>query len=165
MAHDRCNCYFSFWAIFCPFTPAWKMEISKEWKKKPGDIIILHKCTKTHDHMLYCSWDMTCDGCNSYFSFWAFFFCSFTPITAQKIKISKKWKKHLVEISSLYQKLWLDNVRFLRYGAQQMDRQTDGQKKWHREVGAPPKNVYFKKWYIINLLFFKNRSNINIVII
>ena len=25
---------------------------------KPGDIIILHTCTKTHDHMLYCSWDM-----------------------------------------------------------------------------------------------------------
>ena len=21
MAHDGCNCYFSFWAIFCPFTP------------------------------------------------------------------------------------------------------------------------------------------------
>ena len=20
MVHDRCNCYFSFWAIFCPFT-------------------------------------------------------------------------------------------------------------------------------------------------
>ena len=77
MAHDRCNCYFSFWAIFCPFTPAWKMKISKEWKKKPGDIIILHKCTKTHDHMLYCSWDMTCDGCNSYFSFWASFFFFF----------------------------------------------------------------------------------------
>ena len=23
--------------------------------KKPGDIAILHRCTKTHDHMLYCS--------------------------------------------------------------------------------------------------------------
>ena len=27
---------------------------------------------------------------------------------------------------------------FLRYGAQQMDRQ----KKWHTEVGAPPKQQY-----------------------
>ena len=25
------------------------------YKKKPGDIMILHKCTKNHDHMLYCS--------------------------------------------------------------------------------------------------------------
>ena len=45
-----------FWssgAIFCPFTPLtpWKMKISK-MKKNPGDIIILHKCTKNHDHLL-----------------------------------------------------------------------------------------------------------------
>ena len=35
MVHDRCNCYFSFWAIFCPFTPltAPKMKISEKWKK------------------------------------------------------------------------------------------------------------------------------------
>ena len=48
------------------------------------------KCTKNHYHMLYCSWDMARDGCN------------FLPFyTAQKIKISKKFKKHL-EISSFY---------------------------------------------------------------
>ena len=30
MARNRCNCYFSFWAIFCPFTPltAQKQKIS-----------------------------------------------------------------------------------------------------------------------------------------
>ena len=33
-------------------------------KRAPGDIIILHKCTKNHDHMLYCSSDMVCDRCN-----------------------------------------------------------------------------------------------------
>ena len=35
MAHDRCNCYFSFWAIFCPFTPltAQKIKILKIWEK------------------------------------------------------------------------------------------------------------------------------------
>ena len=53
MACDRCNCYFSFLAIFCLFT-AQKMKISKN-EKTPGDIAILHKCTKTHDYMLYCS--------------------------------------------------------------------------------------------------------------
>ena len=38
----------------------------------PRDII-LHKCTKNHDHLLYWSWDMVCDRC-SYFLFWATFF-------------------------------------------------------------------------------------------
>ena len=63
-----------FWsssAIFCPFTPLtpWKMKISKMKKKTPGDIIILHKCTKNHDNLLYCSRDMAHDRCNSYFHF------------------------------------------------------------------------------------------------
>ena len=35
MAHGRYNCYFSFWVIFCPFTPltAQKMKISKKITK------------------------------------------------------------------------------------------------------------------------------------
>ena len=37
MAHDGCNCYFSFWAIFCPFTPltAQKTKIKKKNDKNP----------------------------------------------------------------------------------------------------------------------------------
>ena len=89
-------------AVFCPFTSltTQKIKILEKLKKIPGDIIILHKCTKNHDHMLYCSWDMAHEGCNCYFSFWTIF-CPFTPLTAQKMKISKKWKKSL-EISSFY---------------------------------------------------------------
>ena len=98
----KCNRqnFLSSWAIFCPLT-AGKMKYQK-WKKKPGDIIILHKCTKTHDHRLYlyCSWDMAGDGCNFWFSLWVIF-CPFTSLTAQKMKISKKWKK-TQEISSFY---------------------------------------------------------------
>ena len=79
--------FFVIWAIFCTFTPLTiqKIKTLKKWKKKktPGEIIILHKCTKNHDHMLYCSWDMACDGSNCYFSFWAIF-CPFTPLTVQK---------------------------------------------------------------------------------
>ena len=85
--------------IFLPFylpLTAQKMKIKKK-KKTPGNII-LHKCTKTHDHMLYCSWDVVCDGCN-YFSFWAIF--CFTPLTDRKIKISRKWKNN-PEILSFY---------------------------------------------------------------
>ena len=97
---DRIFCHFGL--FFCPFTPltTQKIRILKNWKKTSGDIIILYKCTKNHDHMLYCSLDMACNRFNCYFSFWAIF-CPFTPLTAQKIKILKKWKKCL-EISSFY---------------------------------------------------------------
>ena len=48
------RCYFSFWAIFYPFTPikVRNIKISKKMKKNTPDIIILHKCTKNHDHRL-----------------------------------------------------------------------------------------------------------------
>ena len=95
MARDRCN-FFSFWPRFCPFCPPNSLKNQNLIKKKktPGDIIILHKCTKNRDHMLYCSWDMVRDRCNWYFSFWAIF-CPFTSLTAWKMKFSKKWKKLL----------------------------------------------------------------------
>ena len=75
--------------IFCPFGPFSPFYPPKKTKnqnfeklkqKTPGDIIILHKCSKNHDHMLYCSLDMVCDGCNCYFSFWAIF-CPFPSLT------------------------------------------------------------------------------------
>ena len=92
-------------------------------RKALGDIIILHKCTKTHDHILSCSWDMPC-GRYNYFSFWTIF-CPPPPppLTTQKMKISKKkWKKCL-EISfltQLYQKSWSYVILFLRYSTWQM---------------------------------------------
>ena len=55
--------------------------------------------------MLHCSWDMVHEGCN-YFSFWDFF-CPFTSLTAQKIKIKKKWKNNL-EISWFYK--WVPKI-------------------------------------------------------
>ena len=72
------------------YQKSWSKFLKNE--KLPGEIIILHKCTKNHDPMLYCPWDMACDGCNSYFSFWAIC-CHFTPQTTQNTKISKKIKK------------------------------------------------------------------------
>ena len=59
MACDGCNCYFSFWAIFCHFTPppltAQKIKNFKKMKKKktPGDFIILHMCTTNYDRTRY----------------------------------------------------------------------------------------------------------------
>ena len=79
----------------------WWMKISKNWKKTPGDTIILHNCNKNRDHRLYCSWDTTCDRCN-YFLFWAILF----PFTVQKTKISKNEKNSLIyhHFRQLYQK-------------------------------------------------------------
>ena len=45
----------------------------------------------------------------------------------------------------VHQKLWSDDVEFLRYGVRRTDERTnggtDGRKKQHIEVGAPPKNI------------------------
>ena len=125
----------SFWASFCYFIPLTTL------KKPPGDIIILHKCTKNHDHMLKCSWDMVHDWCNFYFSFWAIFFF-FIPLTTWKIKNFKKSKK-LLEISSFYTcvprimitwctvpEIWCATGR--RTDGL-MDGRMNGWKKWHIE--------------------------------
>ena len=74
----------SFWTIFSSFTPltTQRIKILKTVKnaKTPGDIIILNKCTKNHDHILYCSWDMARDRCHCYFWFWAIF-AIFMPLS------------------------------------------------------------------------------------
>ena len=41
----------------------------------------------------------------------------------------------------VHQRWWLDEAWFLRYGTWQTDWWTDGQKKWHTEVDAPPKKI------------------------
>ena len=71
--------------------PHWQL---KKWKfqnngKTPGDIIILHKYTKNHDYILYCSWDVVHEGFSCYFSFWAIFAHYFRP----KNENFKKMKK------------------------------------------------------------------------
>ena len=57
-----------FFVILDNFLPLYlpknlKNQNFEKIKNRPGDIMILHKCTKNHNHMLHCSWDMTCDQC------------------------------------------------------------------------------------------------------
>ena len=80
--------FLSFWTVFCPFALPNNLENQnfEKLKKAPGAIIIWHKCTKNHNHMLYYSLDMACNWFNCNFSFWAIFY-PFTSLTAQKIKI------------------------------------------------------------------------------
>ena len=139
---------------FLPFYPPknLKNQNFEKMKKPIGDIIILHKRTKNHDHMLHCSWDTMSDACNSYFLFCAIF-CPFTPLTTQKIKIFLKWKKPL-EISSFYRYVpkimitWctVPEIWCMTDGRTdgQTNRQMEGGEKWQIEVGGPPKKSYTK---------------------
>ena len=58
-------------------------------KKIPGDIIILHKCTKNYDQMMYSSWDTVCYRCNCYFLFWAIFWKKCLEISSFHICVPK----------------------------------------------------------------------------
>ena len=83
IVHDICN-YFSFWVIFCHFTPSTSPK-NQNLEKNEKNTWRYHHFKivyKNHDHMLYCSWDMAHDKCNCYFSFRAIF-CPFTALTAQ----------------------------------------------------------------------------------
>ena len=97
--------FFSFWTIFCPFTPPTPSDNPEnqnfeKMKIAPGDIIILHKCTINDNHMIYGSWDMMCTRQN-FFVILGHFFPFYPPLTAWKMKNSKKWKK-CHDISSFY---------------------------------------------------------------
>ena len=123
--------------------------------------------------MIFCSWDTEWDRQN-FLSFWAIF-CSFIPLMILKIKTLTQWKKmpgdiiflHMCAINENRMMYGSWNIRhnrifcyvgpffafshdawFLRYGVQQTDGQTDRWKRWHIEVGAPP-----KKYCPVSLLF------------
>ena len=144
---------------FCRFTliATQKIKILKKFKKHLEISSFYTKFPKNDDHMLYCSWDMARDGCNFYFSFWAIF-CLLPPPPSHpphpphppspnslKNQNLKKWKKHL-EISPIYTCVPKIMIRWCTVSWDMMhdgwtDRQMGGQKKWHMEVGAPPKNM------------------------
>ena len=97
---DRIFCHFGpFFAFLYPLTTQ-KINILKKWKKNPRRYYhfthVYHKWRQLYDawFLKYEAWQQ------NFLSFWTIF-CSFTPLTTQKIKILKKWKKHL-EILSFY---------------------------------------------------------------
>ena len=105
MVCDWYNCYFSFWALHFSFTPLtaqkWKFQ-KNEKTNKLGDTFILHKRAKNHDHMLYCSLDLACDGCNCYFFGGGSYYLPFYPPNSPKNENFKQMKKKTLEISSFY---------------------------------------------------------------
>ena len=73
---------------FLPFYPIFgpKNQNFIKMKEVSGDIIILHKCTKNHNHSVCSSSDTVR---KSFSSIWTIF-SPFTPFWAKKIKIFKK---------------------------------------------------------------------------
>ena len=94
---------FHFGLFFVPLK-AKKNKILKKLRKTNGDIITLHKWTKKHDHMLYCSLDMAGNRCHCDFSFWA-----------KKNQNLKKMKKILGHIIILY--MCTKNYNQMMYGS------------------------------------------------
>ena len=58
-----------FFLLFYPINNPKKQNFEK-MKKVSGDVIILHVCTKNHDHVVYASWDIECGN---------IIFCNFGP--------------------------------------------------------------------------------------
>ena len=98
--NKRCNRqkFLLFHDIFFALSDPWHPEKSKfyHWEKTPGNIIILLMCNKNDSHMMNGSWDIKHNRHN-FLSFWIIL-CPFT----QKIKISKKKKKMLRDITILH---------------------------------------------------------------
>ena len=71
-------------------------------------------------------------------------FFALLPPNSSKNQTFKEVEKNASiyhHFTHVHPKLWLDDVRFLRYDTRWTDGRTDGQKKWHIEVGALPKKV------------------------
>ena len=145
---DRCN-YLSFWAIFCPYTPltARKRKIYKKWNKHLEISSFYTSVQKTMIRWRTVPeiWWMADLIVISHFGLFSPFYIP--PKSQKKSKFWKNeknaWRYH--HFRNVYQKLWSEDVQFLRYAARQMDRQMDGRmdgwKMWHIEVGASPKNM------------------------
>ena len=113
--------FLSFWTIFCPFTllTAWKMNISKKWKKcleissfdtnVPKIMIIYYTVPE-----IWCVMDAIV-----IFHF-GLFFVLLPTLTIQKIKISKKWKKNKTTGDIITLHMCTKNYDYMMYGSWDM---------------------------------------------
>ena len=114
-AIDRILCQVTFWP-FIPLT-TWKINFGK--MKKRHEISFFFTCVP-QTTIIWCMVPENGARQTEFLSFWASF-CLFTPLTTQKTKILKKWKKRL-DILSLYTRSRKSyNVWFLRHGARQTE--------------------------------------------
>ena len=121
---DRIFCHFGLcFALLLPLPNKSKNQNFEKMNKSPEDIIILHRCTKNHDHMLQCSWD-TCTMDVIFIFYFGLFFTFLFPKSKKSKFLKKEKKARRYHFTHVCQKLWSQDVWFLRYGVQQTDRQT-----------------------------------------
>ena len=103
--------------------------ILKKVKKTPGDMIILHMCTKNHDHRFMCytapeAWHLR----DEIFTFHFGLFFGLLPQQPKKLKLKKK-KKTPGDIIILH--MYTKNYDHMMYSSSDMvhNEQTDGWKK------------------------------------
>ena len=119
--------FFSFWTIFCPFTPLTTRK--KNLKKKKENAWKYHHYTQVcHKWHTWCMvpeiWSVT-----QFFVILGHFLPFYNtnnPETQIFEKMKKKKTPEEIIILHVFQKLWSDDVRFLGYGAQRRDGRTDG---------------------------------------
>ena len=110
-------------------------------------IINLQMWTIYESHLIYGSWDMECKGQNL-LSFLTVLFALLPPLTTWKIKILKKWKKHLeiYHFTHVYHKWQSHDLWLLRYGAWQTEFFVILAHCLHFYPPNNPKNQNFEKW-------------------
>ena len=101
--------FLPFHPVFCPYAPLWtqKIKILKLWKKTPGAITILQRCTMNDNHMMYGSWDMERDGHFGLFHFGPFFSLPIPPPPNHQNQNFEKWKNTWrYHVTQMHQKSW-----------------------------------------------------------
>ena len=132
--------FLSFWSILCPLTPSPpnipENQNFEKMKKASEDFIILHLCTKNHNHMMYACWYMECD--RHIFCHFRPFFSPFTKLLTLKIKIWKKRRAFiLLHMCTIY-----ENHKM--HGS--WDKRQDGRDHLLPFDPNKPKNQNLKKW-------------------
>ena len=89
----------------------------------------------------------------------------FLPFYPSKFPKNQKNSWRYQHFTHVYQRWWLDDVWFLGYGIQQTDAWTDGQKKWHIEVAAPPKKISISNRVQLSLGSKKKKTIVNQILL
>ena len=120
--------FLSFWTISVLLPPPLipknlKNQNFEKMKKRPGDISILLKFTKHHNHTLYCHWDIACDGCIIVILNFGLFIAVLPPNLSQQSTF-KRMKRNSLEIlsccTSVPKIMMIYAILFLRHGAWRM---------------------------------------------
>ena len=96
--------FLPFWTIFCTFTPLTTRKIKSLKKNEKTTWRYYHFAYVYHKWQSYDVWFLRYGAWRTEFFVILDYFCPFTPLTNQKLKILKQWK-NLLEILSFYTSL------------------------------------------------------------